>query len=478
MTRGAVRWGGLAGSVLLAAAAYLGGAGYVRLVSVNPVTLLRGDKGVLLPICWVAGTALVLVAWWAGRSVVPSTRWAVITAGLWAVPLLPMIPLGSADVYAYACQGYVQFSGGDPYGGDATSCPWLASMDHVWWISPAPYGPLFLLLAAAAAGIAGSSLAVAVGGMRVIALAGLALAAISIPPLTRRSGGNAPRAVWTVLACPLVLEHLISGAHNDALMVGLLLAGLAVVSSAAGRPSLVVVGGALLGLAIAVKATAVVVVPFAVLMAVAPLPGSAPSGMGSTRALDRRSLARPALLLAGGVVAALAVMSLLAGRGLGWAAGLLHSGDTVAWTSPSTSVGLAIDEVAGLFGAHVYAVPAARVAGVAVLVVVLIALWWRTRDDPLTGAGLALAATVLCAPVFQPWYAVWPLAVLAASRFGETAAFRRWVLIPCTVLATMVLPAGYNWALATRVPGSLLMTAAVLAAAVWGLKRGLRSGDG
>ena len=36
------------------------------------------------------------------------------------------------------------------------------------------------------------------------------------------------RALWLGVANPLVLVHLVSGGHNDALMVGLLVAGLAV----------------------------------------------------------------------------------------------------------------------------------------------------------------------------------------------------------------------------------------------------------
>jgi alpha-1,6-mannosyltransferase len=34
--------------------------------------------------------------------------------------------------------------------------------------------------------------------------------------------------------------------------------------------------------------------------------------------------------------------------------------------------------------------------------------------------------------------------------------------VPCTVASVLVLPAGYNWALGTRLPGSLLMTAGLL----------------
>src|SRR6185503_6822839 len=89
-------------------------------------------------------------------------------------------------------------------------------------------GPLFLLVAGWAVALGGSLPAV-VAGLRIIALAGLGLLAAGLPVLARRAGIEPARAVWTVLACPLVLIHLVSGAHNDALMVGLMVAGLAVV---------------------------------------------------------------------------------------------------------------------------------------------------------------------------------------------------------------------------------------------------------
>jgi len=444
-----VRWGGLAGSVLVAAAAYLGGSPFARGTTVTPGTMLAGRQGVLLPLCWVLGLTALLCAWWFGRHRVPSTRWALITAGLWVLPVLPMLPLGSEDVYSYACQGFVQHAGGDPYAGGVQGfgCPWLGSVSTTWRTSPAPYGPLFLLLAGWAVAL-GHSLAGVIAGLRIIALAGLGLVAAGLPVLARRAGIDPARAVWTVLACPLVLIHLVSGAHNDALMVGLLVVGLALVAA---RPSPTVLAGAgvALGLAVAVKATAIAVLPFAVLAAVPP-------------AAPIRALWRPAALIAAGAVGAAGLVSLASGRGLGWVTGLLRSGDTVAWTSPSTAVGLTVDLVAGTD-----AVGVTRVLGVLLLVVVLPVLWWRARaGGALPGAGLALGATVLCAPVFHPWYAIWPLAVLAA-----TGPERRWVLGLCALAATLTLPAGYNWALFTLVPGALAVTAALLVLAVRQVRR-------
>ncbi|PRY30224.1 alpha-1,6-mannosyltransferase [Pseudosporangium ferrugineum] len=450
-----VRWGGFAGSVATAGTAYLGGSGFARVPSINPGTLLSGQRGVLLPVLWVLGMALLITAWWVGRHAVPSTRWALLTAGLWFLPVLPFLPLGSADVYSYACQGFVQHAGGDPYaaGVGGSGCPWLGSVATSWVDSPAPYGPLFLMLAARVVAVAGESLTGVVAGLRIVALAGVALLAVAVPALARSRGADPARATWLVLACPLVLIHLVSGAHNDAVMAGLIVAGL--VLAAAAQPETpgsarLVLAGVVLGLAVGVKATAIVVVPFAVLAA---LPGP-----------DRRlrELWRPAVAVGGGLVLATVALAGLSGRGAGWVTGLLRSGDTVTWGSPPTAVGLVVEAVTGL-----PAVPVTRLIGVVVLAVVLVLLWWRARrGDAITGAGLALAATVLCAPVFHPWYATWPLAVLAAVR-----AEHRWLLGLCAFAATLTTPAGYNWALYTRVPGAFVVTAALVTAVVVAVRR-------
>ncbi|WP_305789317.1 polyprenol phosphomannose-dependent alpha 1,6 mannosyltransferase MptB [Symbioplanes lichenis] len=429
-----IRWGGFAGSLATAGTAWLGGAGYERLPSVNPGTLLSGQRGVLLPILWVTGITVLILAWWYGRHAVPSTRWALLTAGLWYLPLLPVLPLGSADVYSYACQGWVQHVGGDPYAGGVggSGCPWLTSVDPAWTASPAPYGPLFLLAAGVTA--AAGTLAGVIAGLRIVALLGLALLAVGVPVLARRMSLDPARALWIVLACPLVLIHFVSGAHNDALMAGLIVGGLALAASRPAWPWLIA-AGAVLGLAVGVKATAIVVVPFAVILGTRPL---------------WRSIAS----VGGGVLLATAALTLLSGRGIGWVGGLLRSGDTVAWTSPSTAVGIVLST---FFGKN--AIEVTRLLGVLLLAVILVALWFRAlrHGDPIRHAGLALAATVLCAPVFHPWYAVWPLAVLLRGRL---------LLALCAFAATLTTPAGYNWALYTRVPGAILVTALLVVAAI------------
>lgn len=459
-----VRYIGLGGSLLLAVAAYLGGARSPWEPTMSPRTVLSGESGLVLPLAWLAGTVLLIGAWWAGRTVVPSARWAYVTAALWAVPLLPVLPLGSYDVYSYACQGYVLAAGHDPYaaGVEVLGCPWLDAVSPTWRDVPAPYGPVFLVLAALAVKL-GGSLAGTIAVLRVIALLGVLLIAAGLPVLARRRGVPLARAVWLVLACPLVSVHLISGAHNDAVMVGLLVGALAVMSlpytgadaTRAARIAALVAAGVLIGLAAGVKVTAVVVLPFLVLMAV---PRRAPI----------RELGPPAIVVGGAAAAALAAVSVGAGLGFGWVRNLSDSGASVQWTSLPTAVGLTTDLAGRLAGAEWDAVPVARIIGVAALGVVLAALWWRAREaDPLLYAGLALAATVALAPVFHPWYATWPLAVLAATLRRHT----RWLIVPCAVAAALCMPDGYNIALATRTQGAVAVTVLIVVLAVRGTAR-------
>jgi alpha-1,6-mannosyltransferase len=438
----AVRYAGLLGSVLLAVAAFLGGASSPWRPTITPLTIARGENGVVLPLAWVLGIALLVWAWVVGRREIPSARWAYVTAALWAVPLLAFRPLGSYDVFSYACQGWQQAAGLDPYAGgvDLLGCPWRDAVAPTWHASPAPYGPVFLVLAAAAAKV-GGSLTGTVAGLRVIAVLGMVLVAVCLPRLASRAGVPLERAVWLALACPLVTVQLISGAHNDAVMVGLLVAGLALAVSRR-----MLLAGVLFGLAVGVKATAVVVIPFAVLLA-------EPAAAKRWRAGAE---------LAVGAAGVLLLVSLLSGRGLGWITGLEGSGVSVQWTAPSTALGLTI----GLFGPD--AVPVTRVAGIVVLAIVLVVLWWRAlrrpadsgteMSTPLRYAGYALAATVVLAPVFHPWYATWPLVVLGATLNRPT----RWLIVVPAVAAVLCLPDGYNMALATKTQGAVLMTAFVL----------------
>ncbi|MEV4491832.1 polyprenol phosphomannose-dependent alpha 1,6 mannosyltransferase MptB [Micromonospora coxensis] len=444
------RWTGLAGSVLLAVAAYLGGALPDGELRPTPVSIWQGPHGPLIIASWLVGTGLMAWAWWSLRERVPSARWALVTAGLWLLPLLVAPPLGSRDVYAYSCQGASYAAGINPYeqGVSALPCPWLDTISYIWRDTPAPYGPLFVMISGAIVGATGSLYA-SMALFRLVAVAGVVLTAACLPVLARRCGVPVGRALWLALASPLVGVHLVSGAHNDALMVGLLIAGLAVVAARPGRFWPLLAGGVLLGLAGGVKVTALVVVPFAALAA-----------MSGPYSIKR--LLRDGGPVAGGALAAVVGATLAAGLDFGWIAGLEQGGLVIAWTSPPTAVGQTVGYVAALFGAHVDALPVTRAIGVLVLAVLLVWLWWRARTrDPLWHAGLALAATVALAPLFHPWYWMWPLTVLAA-----TAHRTGWFSLVALVSSFLVLADGTGLARYSKMPGAPLMTLLVIVIAV------------
>lgn len=444
------RWIGLAGSTLLAVAAFLGGAFPDGDLRPTPVSIWQGPYGPLIIATWAVGTGAMAYAWWTLRDRVPSTRWALVTIGLWLLPLLLTPPLGSRDVYAYACQGASYAAGLNPYeqGVSALPCPWLDSISYIWRDTAAPYGPLFVLLAGAVVEATGS-LVGSIVLFRLLAVVGVGLTAASLPALARRCGVPAGRAVWLALGSPVIGVHLVSGAHNDALMVGLLVAGLAVVVSRPGRPGPLLGGGALLGLAAAIKVTALVVVPFAALAAI-------------VGAYSIRALVRDGGWVVGGAVAAVIGATLATGLGFGWVTGLEQGGLVVAWTSPSTAVGQTVGYLAAPFGWHGDPLPATRGIGMAALALVLLWLWWRARTrEPIWHAGLALAATVALAPLYHPWYWTWPLAVLAA-----TARRSGWFAVVAIVSSFLVLADGTGLPRYTKTVGAPLMALFVIVVVV------------
>ena len=71
----------MAGSVILAVAAFVGGALPSSPHRVNPLSIWQGPDGPLLVALWAAGLGLLAWAWWTLRDRVPSVRWALVTVG-------------------------------------------------------------------------------------------------------------------------------------------------------------------------------------------------------------------------------------------------------------------------------------------------------------------------------------------------------------------------------------------------------------
>jgi hypothetical protein len=408
---------------------------------------------------WVVATAVLVAAWWMvgrdARDGRTTPRGMIVTVALWALPLLLAAPLASTDVYSYACQGQAYLAGADPYrvGPASLPCRWLTAVPPIWRDQPAPYGPIAVLVSA---GAAHGSLLAAVVVLRLAAVAGLVGLAVGLPTLASRCGRDPAVALWLGLANPVVLIHLVGGAHHDALTAGLVVTGLAL--AARGRA---VTAGVAVGMAVAVKATAVVVLPFVVLLAVA--------------AGQRWPRAAATVTAAAGIT--FAALTVAAGLDVGWVAALPVSHQPISWMSPPSAVGAVLGAVASpllsLFGVHgaiATTVEVARaVALYALLPLVLVVGWWRAARAGGTravtaAAGVALAATVVLAAVVYPWYAATPVAVLAASAGGRVL---RVTAAAVAVLSFIVLPDSLNLAIVTRWPGAVAEVIALVAFAVW-----------
>ncbi len=467
------RWrlvGTLAG-LAMAAASWFCAATPTEFATVWPGVLpWREIGGSPLAASVVLGAVLVMTyAWWALRDLDITVRWLVHTAALWFAPLLLSASLFSRDLYSYAAQGLMLHEGLDPYtqGVQDLQSPWALSVSQVWLDTAAPYGPLFMLLARAAAGVALGHQLVALLLLRLLAVAGVVVMAWAVPMIARRVGVDPVRATWLGVLTPLVGGHLVSGAHNDALMIAGMLAALAL--ALGGRHLWAILAVAL---AMLVKVPAVVVVPFvAILWAV--------DDRGE-RVMTWGRIVLRSIVSGAATAVAFVALSLATGLGFAWLPALATPGKSVQWTSVSTAFGMAVGALGHLAGADVTDSAIAFFRGIAlvVLAVALVGIWLHAvrhshdRRVVTRSAGLALLAVVVLAPAFHGWYLLWALPVLAASTTDRRAL--TWLGSAAAVLAVAVLPGGYGLALTTTWVGVPLMVLATGVVAVRGAGRARR----
>ena len=361
---------------------------------------------------------------------------------LWMVPLLIAPPMYSKDVYSYLAQSQIARNGLDPY--QVGPAPGLG-LDHVftlsvpslWRETPAPYGPLFLWIGHGISAITGENIVAAVLCHRVVVLVGVGLIIWATPRLAHRCGVAEVSALWLGAANPLLLMHLVAGIHNEALMLGLMLAGteIALRGIEGNQPlrprpirrprsrgewasgaywaswaplGLLVAGTVLITMSSQVK-----------------LPGLLALGFITMALAHRWGGTFKAFLAAGCLLGplALAVMELIGwaiGLGFGWLFTLGTANVVRSWMSPPTLLALGTGQVGILLGLgdHTTSVlsltRAMGVLSIAITVSWLLLSVLRGRLHPVGGLGVALGATVLLFPVVQPWYLLWAIIPLAA----------------------------------------------------------------
>jgi alpha-1,6-mannosyltransferase len=451
---------GLGGTFLIAAGG-IGAAAVLEpdpLLDGTPFSWLGYGHGKQMAVAVVfAGVALLVSSWVRlGRAVRADTvdrRGVLVTTAVWVLPLLIAPPLFSRDMFSYLAQGDLALHGFDPYtyGPSVLLDHLSANVDPAWQNTPAPYGPLFILVAKSVVLVTGQSTIVGVITMRATMATGLVLLCWALPRLAERLGGRPTVALWFGAANPFVLVYLVGGGHNDLLMVGLLTCGTVFVLDGRYRR-----GFALVTLAFAVKATAGVLLPFLVWIWLADTRGPARFARTAGRALAV-------------VVATFTACSLLAGVGLGWIPALRGSSSVIEWLSAPTAAGQLAHTIAGLFGGadpDTY-LSVARAVGWLALVALVAWQWWQARDGvparTIQRAALALLAVTLCSPATLPWYFSWPLALGAGLAWSGRALVLGTFASITLVLVTF--PDGttglYDWAYL----GTAMLAAAF--AAVW-----------
>jgi hypothetical protein len=381
----------------------------------DPSASNPGQTFLLLPgVVAVYGGMILFIRVWFGlvqalrhRPGAPIKTLAAMLA-VWIVPLLVVAPLFSKDVYSYAAQGEMMSHHINPYNygpGTIGSGPYVTGVGPLWLNTPAPYGPFFLMLAGWAASLSGHNALITVELLRLMSVAGVALFAYCIPKLARAYGMDPGKAFAVALLNPLTLLALIGGAHNDAIMVGLLVAG---VTAAKYRHP--VVGIILCTLAAAIKVPAAIGIVYVAWDWAGPGVPWRP---------------RVKALVKGGLIAliVMAVLSFVSGLGWGWIANLGTPDAVRSWMAPATAVGLVISGTlhvlhigVGLGGV----LTVTRLLGlVAATVVAAYCLRHKEELGTLTALGVTALAFVLLGPVVQPWYLTWGIILMAPVVTGR-----------------------------------------------------------
>jgi len=427
---------GLLGSLLITIGGL--GAGSTKphdpLLEALHLSWMRFGHGLVLSsiVLWI-GVGLMLIAWVGlGRRVLAGEASEFMmraTTAFWLAPLLLSVPVFSRDTYSYLAQGALLRDGFDPYAVGPVANPnaLLDNVSPIWTITTAPYGPAFILIAKLVTMVVGNHVIIGTMLLRLCMLPGLALLIWAAPRLAHHLGTDGPTALWTCVLNPLVLIHLMGGVHNEMLMVGLMTAGIALTFQ--GRN---VAGITLLTVAIAVKATAGIALPFLVWVWMRHL-----RERRGYRAVQAFLAATAFSLLI--FVVVFGVLSTVAGVGLGWLTALAGSVKIINWLAVPTAAADLIHALGSpFFSVDFYAVlRVTRFIGIVIIAVSLPLLWWRFRRDDravLTGIAYSMLIVVLFVPASLPWYYSWPLAVaapLAQSRraIAAIAGLSTWVMV-------------------------------------------------
>jgi alpha-1,6-mannosyltransferase len=488
-----IRRFGTIGALLLAAGSLGAAASPVfNPLTTVPVLGLFSRMPTVALACAFAGMAMVVIGWlWLGRFVRPGRHRLISrtqldrTLVMWAAPLVLVPPMFSKDVYSYLAQSKIAELGLNPYLlGPATALgvadPLTRGVPNIWRDTPAPYGPLFITVGRVVTALSGDHVVTGVYLQRLLELIGIAMIVWALPRLARRFGVQPVSALWLGAANPLVLWHLVIGSHNDALMIGLMLAGFELALRrmpvvGPGDPIPRVTRPELLWLLVGV---AVITLGADVKVSAAPALGFLGVLVARRWGARPRHLAAVAVLFGVVFVAIMAATSLGSGLGFGWIGAVNTNGLVKSWMSPMTGLGYLAGGLGIAFGLGNHTdstIDIMRLIGeLASVVIIVKLLWdtWRGRMRPMIGLGLCMAAVVVLGATVQPWYLLWAAIPLAAA--SGASGFRTATALVSAVVAMIVPPTGSTFDGRTYIlPDAYVAAAVVVVVAVFAVRRKL-----
>ncbi len=336
--------------------------------------------------------------------------WWVMAA--WAAPLLLAAPFASQDVWVYVAQGKLVASGlgaASPVHLLGHHSIWLSAVDPKYLTGPSIYGPGAVDLSALLVKASGGHPWVAVEGWRIVVLASLVLCAWGVARAAAARGINPAEAVVAGVANPAVLIVFVAGVHNDAIMISLVVAGVALALTR--RPWWALLVAAL---ALTVKAPAALAV-----LAIAWW-----CWQGSWR--------RRVTYLIGGL--ALALGTLVVG-------GLASGGDGFSWLRSASKATVASSFSLLNLGGSASSSLANTIQMVGIVVAVAVVLVLPRRASWVGALALGFGIMAVCATNPQPWYVMWALPLLACTGC-EPRLRRAGICVLCAMVTWSVLPFG------------------------------------
>ncbi len=459
---------GTVGSLLLMIAALGAGGILIKdpVLGHGPLSWVRYGHGRMLANALLyTGFGLVVWAWVRlGRYVLAGRVGSgpvLAAAGCWMAPLLISPPLFTRDVFSYLGQGAQLLNGLDPYANGPAVLNVLPEVVHnvhpLWQTTPAPYGPLFLLISKGIVSVTGDNMIAGVILMRVVLLAGLGGTLWALPRLVRHLGGRLPVALWLAVASPMMVIHLFGGPHNDLMMLAFLTIG--TLCALERKHVLAIV---LITIGMLIKPTAAVALPFIVWIWAGHL-----GGESKLRNFLRAGAASVGLFLP---VFLVGTWISLGSLNLGWWSGLKAPQLIANWLNIPTGLGevfynlvhLVVDVQVSPF------VTVFRAIGMLVLAAFGIRQWWLARvggTEAVYRAGIALLAVAILMPPTLPWYLTWGFVLLSAFKWQPRHLA---AVVAVSVFVTLVYyPTGEQalydwWFIALVVIASLYSAASLL----------------